>query len=528
MLIRKAWSMLRQRATKQQVAQSQSLPAPIGGLNARDSIALMPETDAVTLDNWFPSTTSVDLRKGFDSHATFDGDCETILLYNGMAAGIFIAVDNDPDHEIIDATNGGAVSTPVVGGSGDTVQALTSSRFDYENFGTPGGQFLSLVNGEDTPLQYDGSTWSASTMTGTGLDTADLFTVGVYAERLWFLEVNSFNVWYLPVQSITGTLTRLPLGSLFQLGGALSNVVTWSADTGSLLADFIGFVSTEGEVVVFSGIDPASITTWSRVAHFRIGKPVTRGNRGWTKYGAEAVLITSDGLIPLSLAVRQDRANVVEAVSDKIRNKFNRDVIQHGPKFGWHVVLHPAGQKLLVNVPVTELDSGYQYVMNTQTRAWCRFTGWEAFTFESSKDTLYWAGDGVLAVADTGLDDDGNSITADAKQAFSYFGARGRQKMMTMARPILAIDGPISLVLGINVDYQDVDPGSVVPIAGEVGDPWEVSWDVAWTGAGVIYASWNSVRGIGFAIAPRVKVQSEGVNLSWSATDYVYQYGAVL
>lgn len=519
--------MLRRKTAKRQIAQSQSLPAPIGGLNARDSIALMEEIDAITLDNWFPSTTSVDLRKGHERSATFTGLCETIICYNGLSRRVFVAVSTTDDL-IMDATSGGAISSAVVGGSGPTVQAITSARFDYQNFGTVGGQFLSLVNGEDTPLQYDGSTWIASTMTGSGLTTSNLFTNAVYAERLWFLEKDSFNAWYLPLQSITGTLTKLALGSLFKLGGALSNCVTWSTDSGSLLADFIAFISTEGEVVVFAGTDPASIVTWSRVAHFRIGRPVTRGNRAWTLIGAEAVVITTDGLMPMSVAVAQNRADVSQAVSDKIRTSFNGDVARHGARFGWVAVLHPAGQKLLVNVPTLEGETSYQWVMNTQTRAWCRFTGWNAFCFESTRDTLYFGGDGYLAEADIGLSDNDESITATAKQAFSYFGQRGRQKQMTMARPILAIDGPVSLNLGVDVDYQDSAPGSVVPIAGEVGDPWEVAWDVAWTGAGIIYRAWNSVRGIGFAIAPRLTVQAEGINLSWSATDYVYEYGSVL
>lgn len=519
--------MLRQRTAKRQVAQSQSLAAPIGGLNARDSVALMPETDAVILDNWFPSTTSVDLRKGHSRHATFTGLCESILAYNGMSRKLFVAVNTTNDL-IIDATAGGAISTAVVGGAGSAVQAVTSARFDYQNFGTTGGQFLSCVNGVNTPLQYDGTTWIASVMTGSGLTTSNLFTNAVYAERLWFLEVDTFNAWYLPVQAITGTLTKLALGSLFKLGGALSNVVTWTADSGSLLADFIAFVSTEGEVVAFSGNDPASIITWSRVAHFRVGRPVTRGNRAWTKIGAEAVLITADGLIPLSLAVQQDRADVSAAVSDKIRNSFNGDVARHGARYGWTAVLHPSGQKLLVNVPTLEGSTSYQYVMNTQTKAWCRFTDWNAFCFESTRDALYFGGDGFLALADSGLDDNEDSILADAKQAFSYFGKRGIQKQMTMARPILSLDGPVSLALGVDVDYQNTSPGSVIPIAGNVGDPWEVAWDVAWTGAGVIYSRWNSIRGIGFAVAPRIRVQAEGINLSWSATDFVYEYGGIL
>jgi len=510
---------------KNQVAMSQSLPAPIGGLNAIDSVSIMPETDAIVLDNWFPETTSVDLRKGYNNFATFTGDAETVIAYNGVVSRIFVAVDTT-DNLIIDATTGGAISTAVVGGAGATVQALTNARFDYQNFGNTGGQFLSLVNGADVPLQYDGMNWTASTISGSGLTATDIHTNAVYAERLWFAGAG-FDVWYLGVNAITGVATRLNIGSLFGLGGSLSNIVTWSADTASEIASFIAFVSTEGEVVAFTGTDPSSEATWQRVAQFRIGRPVRTGNRCWTKIAAEAVMITADGLIPMSLAVMKSRADVSQAVSHKIRNSFNSDVAMHGSKYGWDITLHPSGQKLIVNVPLLESSTSYQYVMNTQTGAWCRFTDWNAWCFESTKDALYWGGGGVLARADVGKNDGGNSIIADAKQAFSYFGNRGRQKQMTMARPILRLDGPVSLILGVDIDYQDVTPTSVIPIEGNAGDSWETDWDVLWTGAPVIYSKWNSVRGIGFAIAPRIKVQASGINISWSATDFVYEVGNV-
>lgn len=485
----------------------------------------MDETDALVLDNFFPTATSVDLRNGHDYLATFTGSCESILAYNGASRKLFVAV-NGTDDSILDATAGGAISSAVVGGASDTIQELTSARFDYQNFGTTGGQFLSLVNGVNAPLQYNGSAWSVSSMTGSGLTTSNLFTVAVYAERMWYGEVDSFNVWYLPLQSITGTLTKLPLGSLFKMGGAISNIATFSGDTGSLLADFIAFISTEGEVVVFSGQDPASIITWSRVAHFRIGKPVTRGNRCWTKFGSEAVVITADGAIPLSLGLKQDRSDTSSAITDKIRTRFNSDVVNHGSRFGWAVVLHPVGQKFIVNVPTLEGSTSYQWVMNSQTKAWCRFTGWNAFCFEITRDALYFGGNGYITRADYGLSDNDAPITADAKQAFSYFGQRGRQKKMTMARPTLALDGPINLQLGVDYDFRDTPPASTVTIPGNAGDPWAVPWDVSWTGAGIIYSMWQSIRGIGYAVAPRMRVQSSGVNLSWSATDFTYTVSA--
>ena len=50
---------------KQNTAQTASVPAPIGGWNARDSLAAMSPTDAVQLVNWFPTPTDVTMRRGY-------------------------------------------------------------------------------------------------------------------------------------------------------------------------------------------------------------------------------------------------------------------------------------------------------------------------------------------------------------------------------------------------------------------------------------------------------------------------------
>lgn len=75
---------LRQTARKR-VTQIQTLPAPIGGWNARDALATMPITDAIVLDNFFPDTNEVRLRKGFETHVTTgigSTDVETLAEFN--------------------------------------------------------------------------------------------------------------------------------------------------------------------------------------------------------------------------------------------------------------------------------------------------------------------------------------------------------------------------------------------------------------------------------------------------------------
>jgi hypothetical protein len=482
----------------------------------------MEDTDAIVLTNFFPTPTSVDVRNGFDPFATFTGQCETILVYAGSVAfKEFVAVVNGSTRSIYDATAGGAVSVAAVGGAGATVQAVTSTRYDYQNFGTVGGQFMVAVNGADDALQFDGSTWIVSAM--TGVDTAELFTVAVYETRLWFGQKNSFDVWYLPVNSITGALTRLNLASLFKLGGRLHSIVTVT-DALTDLVDYICFVSTEGEVNAFAGLDPASITTWSRVGHFRIGRPIQQGNRCWCKYGADAVVLCADGAYPLRVVMAAEKFDPSLSVTDKIRNLVNADMRRHGGRFGWQILTHPTGAKLIINVPTNENVAAFQYVMNTQHGAWCDFDGWDAFCFEVARDQLYFGGNGVLAKADVGFQDDDQDITADGKQAFNYFKARGRGKLVTMMRPILAIGGQVNIALDLDVDFEDTPPTTMQTIGvGSGNDPWGGIWDVEWSGATVAYVGWNTVGAYGTALAPRMRVQPIDVNASWSATDFVYE-----
>ncbi len=57
-----------------------SVPAPVGGWNARDAYADMPVSDAVVLQNYWPKTTSVAVRNGYTQFATgMSGQSETVM-----------------------------------------------------------------------------------------------------------------------------------------------------------------------------------------------------------------------------------------------------------------------------------------------------------------------------------------------------------------------------------------------------------------------------------------------------------------
>jgi len=93
---------------KKFTANTTSVAAPIGGWNARDSLANMQPLDAVQLVNWFPTPTDVTMRKGYSvasilttstgvktiSSITYSGTTATLTTAtaHGLATGAYVSI----------------------------------------------------------------------------------------------------------------------------------------------------------------------------------------------------------------------------------------------------------------------------------------------------------------------------------------------------------------------------------------------------------------------------------------------------
>lgn len=512
------------KPNRSRVSQTSSLQAPTGGLNAKDPIANMSETEAVTLENWFPTPSSVDVRNGKQSHATgFTDPVETLALYNDGFDPKLFAVAGD---SIFDVTSSGAIGAAEVTG-------LTNARFQHINMGTAGGFFLMMVNGADNLQYYDGSAWGEITAVGpgpaiTGVATTDCIHINNFKNRVWLIEKDSFNAWYLPVASIGGAANNLDLSGLFRLGGYLMAMANWTIDNAAGVDDYAAFITSEGEVALYKGTDPSSAATWALVGTFRMGRPI--GRRCFCKAGADVLVITTDGAFPLSKALLTDRSQTNLAATDKISTIFNEDIRFYGNVFGWQPIIHPYGQKLIVNVPTTEGSVSHQYVMNTSHGAWTKFTGWDANCLEVLGDSLYYGGATAVYQADVGQSDDGELITAVAQQAFSYFGNRTGIKKWSMARCIFTSSGSINPAILLNVDFAQNRTVVAPSYTGDSGSVWDVAaWDTSdWTQGDTIVRRWQTVTGVGYAGGIRVVTQLKDITCKWNSTDFVYELGEVL
>ena len=515
---------LRQRRFVQRaVANVASLPAPIGGWNARDSLANMAPTDAVTLDNLFPGVSNVNLRGGYVKHATgLPGQVESLFSYAGAATNKLFAASGTGFYDV---TSAGAVGAAVVSG-------LTNARWEYINVTTPGGNYMMCVNGVDKPRLYNGSTWvaldGASTPAITGVTTTTLANITLFKNRIWFTQKDTLKAWYLPTLSVGGAAQELDLSAVAKLGGTLVAVGTWTIDAGYGVDDNLVFVTDKGEIIVYRGTDPSSASTWALIGVWMVGAPISK--RCMMKYGGDLLLLTLDGLFPLASALQSSRLDPNVALSDKIQGAFAAAAQNYKNNFGWGMIYNANNNALIVNVPVAT-GSQEQFVMNNITKAWCRFTGWGANCFNLLNDDPYFGGNQFVGkcwtIGSTGYVDDTNNIDGRALQAFNYFDSRGVKKYFTRARPSLFSNGQPAINIDINVDFDLAPSTAALAYSPSTYGTWNTStWDNGiWGQDTIISNNWQGVTGIGYCAGIQLNSTSKNLQLQWASTDIVYQIG---
>jgi hypothetical protein len=500
---------------KARIADGFSLPPAIGGLNARDALSNMDPKDALILNNWFPQPTYVELRKGHLSFATISNSdpVDTLMQYAGVTENKLFAAASST---IFNVTAGGSVASADVTG-------LANAKWQYLNFANAGGHFIWTCNGADTPLAYDGSVWSvlstiSAGVASVGFSASNFIYVTSFKNRIWTVQKDSLNAWYLGVNSITGLATKFPLSSIFQLGGHLIAIGTLSQDAGNGPDDYIAFVTSNGEVAIYGGTDPASDLVI--VGRFTIGRPVPL--RPLIQVGGDLFVLTDDGIISMIKALNVDKAAISKiSLSNKINTLINQAVQLYRGNFGWQVFAYPRGNWAIVNVPVSENETQTQFIMNTITGAWSTFTGLNANCWCLKGDDLYFGGNaGDIYLADTGYTDNGAGIFGQYKSSFNYYGNRGTNKQVTMIRPVYRANGNPTILLGIDMDFANQDPGSNLDIP-TGGSGWDEGlWDDAmWAGETPYTSQWRTVGGIGYCGAIRLNVLSRGQSMQVNSFD---------
>ena len=532
----------RPKATPQ-ISVSTSTPSPVKGINTHDSISVMNNTYALTLDNFVCKPYGVQVRQGYKKHVTGITDSlsnqryvESLMPYIGMIPNknkLFAASST----YIYDATTVGT-TTPTRVRTG-----FTSAQWTSTNFAIPSGHYMVCANGLDAPQLYDGTNWTAFTQTASpaapgqvsGTNPNNWSYVLSHQQRLWFIEKESTRCGYLPIQSLGGAAQILDFGAYFPRGGKLVAIAGWSLDSGAGMQEHFVAISSAGDVVIYTGYDPSTAGTWSLAGTYQMGSPV--GSNPFAKIGGDLLVITQDGLVPLSKALQSARVNNSIAVSNNIDSLINSYITSYSSLSGWQVINYPGHNTLVLNVPQVDKSSNLQLVMSTITGGWSQFKGIPAQCWAVFNDELYFGGYGMVGKAFSGYTDNagfdgagGTAVIATTQQAFSYFETPGTKKKFNMVRPVIMSTAAPTITVGCNVDY-DMTPlqGAPVPVANAAVGLWDFAyWDSAvWGGQTFTFQNWQPISAVGYAASLTISISST-VETTWVSADWIIEKGGTI
>lgn len=522
-------------------AQVTSYPAPTGGLISNRNLAVSRGPDvppgAAVLDDFMPTATGVVLRRGTKRWASLEQDnpIRSLFTYNAgnqnemfaaNAEGIWNITSIPSPYDWGLASSNDEFISPDVGADEaigetsvygyDMMTGQGSGDWSVVQFSTSGGTFLVGVNGVDDAFLYDGTSFTTTSISfpsGGSLSTADLSYVWVYKQRIWFIEKDSLNAWYLPVDQIGGELTLWPMGGVFVRGGALLWGHTWSLDAGGSggLSEQCVFMTTQGEVAAYQGLSPDVDQGWSKVGVYRTGKPM--GKHAFINAGGDLVIATTVGFISLAMASQHDYAALGQgAVSYPIEDDWARAIAERGA-LDWRCEVWADGQMVIVSPPPLPGVVPYVFAANANTGKWARFTGWCVRSMAVFKGGLFYGcGDGAVREAWVGGSDEGEPYVGRVLPLFDDLDAPASLKIAKMARVVVRSAYTAQTQLSGHVNFQPNFPSPPVQTSVPIGTEWDnATWGGStWNAArnSIVTSDWASVGGAGHDISIGAQITS--------------------
>jgi len=245
------------------------------------------------------------------------------------------------------------------------------------------------------------------------------------------------------------------------------------------------------------------------VGVYEIGRPLNK--HGHFRAGGDLAVLTEDGIIPISEALKKDRAALqTVAISYPIEDAWKSAIANRTISYPISVSLWQSQTLLLIGTPAKVDGLNVSFAANARTGAWARFTGWDVRASIVVADQLYFADNtGKIFKADTGGLDDGASYTC------KYVGKFSPSDQVRAANAVGITYRAVSEVpvtLDAMSDYNVTELDAPSPIANDSFSTWGTGiWGTfVWgdTGTQATFTTWQSAYAVGYSLAPAVEFTS--------------------
>jgi len=502
---------------KRQVAALRHVSAPLKGLSLSSKLTPGDPLSAVVLDNWVIEPNRIVSRPGTElalTHGT--APIETLVPFYGSP------------NKIAAATGGALVlldNTVISSGWLGNDWSWTS----FSNLSAT--KYTVMVNGSAGVVSWDGTTTTVETVTApvgeAWIVPANFDKVLSHMNRLWFADASNLAVYYLPIQSKSGTLKFIPLNAVFKRGGSIRALYTWTLDGGFGMEDQLVIFSTNGEAVVYRGLDPD--TDFSLVGIYRFDSPMSK--HSVVNWGGDLYCLISTGLVPMSTLMRAESEQLGKSDRDVFTAFQEVSAIRRDAP-GWMVINNPGGGSLICNMPQGGINTYKQMVRFMPNPVWASWSNLPARCWGWVNDRLFFGSDNgkVYEMSADFLNDDGQPIKIDVQAAWSNYGTPAN-KLFKMILPYVESDGVPMPFIDMKVDYDLSPPFNQpdVSAGGAGGGTWDVApWDTSDWGLSLIpYQNWSGVGVLGRVGAPRLVALVKDCQFTLNGWDVLYETGSV-
>lgn len=487
------------------------IPAPAGGKNSRDSLGLMPITDAVELINWLPTSNGLRSRKGSATQTSYSTQVETVISYVSGSTSTLITAE------------GGNLYTDDGAGTKNSIaSSLTNDRW----FAAKIAENMVLVNGADAPRNFDGSSITTPTFSGdlSTYGEENIDGINLHKNRLYMWDSDYGNFFYGGTNSVSGAFAEFNLNRVSSTGGNLLEMKTISRDAGDGPDDYAAFILDTGEILIYQGSDPGDANSWALVGKYMAPPLISKGCAH--EFAGDVLMLTRADLIKLSDVIKYgSESGGFNIAPSKLTGDIKSDFAQYGTNYGWQLLTFPSNGWIVINVPEVVNSDYHQYIVDTVTGGYTKIMGWDAIRFGSHDGKLYFGGATDLWQASTGLTDNGADISLIAQPAFNNLGV-SRKKKISNARLYVESEGEINADLQIAYDYN-APAFQGTQSSQTVGAEWDVAeWDTAeWAGVSARLVNFVT-SGVGLYVTIQLQVKISGQELIWYETTYNFDVAA--
>jgi hypothetical protein len=492
--------------------------APVSGLDVTQTLVGADPLTAIMLDNMIPRVYGCEMRRGYSRWATgLGGEIRSLMPYNSATGTkLFAASSNGSIYDV--STPSSTPPTPIY----THPVADVLGEWYSVNFVNDAGTFLLSVSAGEGYHIYDGTTWTevaqgAGAGQINGLDPALFSYIFTWKGRVWFLRKNSAIAYYLPTGQITGTVTPFNFGPFLNHGGPLSVACNWTVDGGEGIDDKLVLISLEGDILIYSGYDPADSSKFTKSGAYYIGH-LPSGRRCVSVYGSDISILSEKGLCFLSEILRGQGFFSNAPIAQRVNSQLAQEVSAKMTQRYWELVFLPHEQLILINTPTSSVQDT-QWVYEVNTKAFCTLTNMPMLSVATfDRQTFFGDGDGNVWLAFDGSSDGshdaerGADIEGSIVSAFMPFGEPFRKKIFLLARPTFRAPLAPAVKVSVNSDWSFLAPkGSPQFVPPEGSSLWDSGiWDqTVWNGSDQTYGTWVGVEGEGYYGALSMKVRGE-------------------